>query len=94
MDPTPDDPKAPLWVGPDLFPRSFMVSLPASSKHIGPTVLFGGQNHDGIPIVREITDVQQSLDPDRDWMPAKHFKIISHSITVAGLFPHRFVRPL
>lgn len=74
MDPMPDDPKAPLWVGPDLFPRSFMVSLPASSKHIGPTVLFGGQNHDGIPIVREITDVQQSLDPDRDWMPAKHFK--------------------
>ena len=76
MDPTPDDPSAPLWVGPDLFPRSFMVSLPASSKHIGPTVLFGGQSHEGIPIVRDIADVQQSLDPDCDWMPAKH--VIGH----------------
>ena len=72
MDPTPNDPNAPLWVGPDLFPRSFMVSLPASSKHIGPTVLFGGDTDDGIPIVRDITDAQQGLDPDRDWMPVKH----------------------
>lgn len=75
MDPTPDDKNNPLWVGPDLFPRSFMVSLPASSKHIGPTVVFGGQNHEGIPIVRSIADVQQELDPDRDWMPAKHNRL-------------------
>lgn len=87
MDPTPDDPNAPLWVGPDLFPRSFMVSLPASSKHIGPTVLFGGETDDGIPIVRDITDAQQGLDPDRDWMPVKHSRSHQPVYDGSGVVP-------
>ena len=66
--------------GADLFPRSFIVSLPVPSNHIGPTRVFessrGEEGATGLPIVRVVTDHADSLDPNErsGWMPPKHDK--------------------
>jgi hypothetical protein len=61
--------------GMDLFPRAFIINLPAPSNHIGPARLFGLDasteasqlEQDGLPIVRRVEDFQQ-------WMPDGHRK--------------------
>lgn len=61
--------------GIDLFPRSFIVNLPASNEYTGPPQVFGlaaneAQGTDErppLPITRQIEDHE-------DWMPDKHKK--------------------
>ncbi|WP_261665406.1 Z1 domain-containing protein [Deinococcus sp. Marseille-Q6407] len=58
--------------GDDLFPRSFIVSLPAPDNYIGPERIFGmsddpilGTGREGLDLARPVTDWA-------DWVPAKH----------------------
>lgn len=61
--------------GEDLFPRSFIVNLPAPSNYVGPTKVFGlGSDTDadledvkGLDILRKVYD-------QNEWMPVKHKK--------------------
>lgn len=52
--------------GEDLFPRSFIINLPAPSNYIGPTRVFGlsaqnSETTDGLPIIRRVTDSEMHL---------------------------------
>jgi hypothetical protein len=66
--------------GEDLFPRSFITTIPTPSNYIGPEKVFGLIDDDGeprqlgLPIIRPITDyaASSSLDEKSGWMPAKH----------------------
>ena len=55
--------------GEDLFPRDFIINLPAPSNYIGPSEIFGLDTEDqedpqfGFPIIRIINDYQRFL-PD------------------------------
>ncbi len=62
-----------LLIGEDLFPRSFIVSLPSPDNHIGPTVMFGSRSDEntGLPIIRTISDISEKPP---SWMPEKHKK--------------------
>ena len=66
--------------GTDLFPRSFILSLPSPSNYVGPRRVFGSQrDHDnspGLPIIRTVTDHADSLalGERSGWMPPKHDK--------------------
>lgn len=66
--------------GEDLFPRSFIVSLPTPSNYLGPARLFGSVDADPpappLPIVRYVTDHADSLDLNErsGWIPPKHDK--------------------
>jgi len=56
----------------DLFPRDFIVSLPAPSNYIGPDKIFGtsvelSDNDDLLPICRKISDFQDFF-PDKQKM--------------------------
>lgn len=71
------DPEDGLLVGEDLFPRSFIVSLPTPSNHVGPTMVFGsGQGGDdapeGLPMIREVDDTELGEEKSDFWMPASH----------------------
>jgi len=68
-----------LLIGDDLFPKSFIVSLPTPNNHIGPTTIFGSTQDEcdypeGLPIVRTIDDSQIGDDREDYWMPASHKK--------------------
>ena len=68
-------------LGEDLFPRSFIMNLPAPSNYTGPARIFGIANQDEfglssrdpLPIVREITDhaATESRAETSGWMPPK-----------------------
>ena len=65
--------------GADLFPRSFIVSLPTASNYVGPAKIFGLQlegedDVDPLPILREVDDYADSLDLNEraGWVPPKH----------------------
>lgn len=68
--------------GLDLFPRSFIVSLPAASNYVGPATVFGLADEDGLgqplPIIRTVTDHANSLELDEreGWVPPKHDKFL------------------
>jgi hypothetical protein len=72
--------------GEDLFPRSFIINLPAPSDYVGPLRVFGIDAHPeaelnavgGLPILRRISD-HEELNEDRPlmvpgWMPSRHNK--------------------
>lgn len=68
-------------LGPDLFPRSFIVNLPAPSNYDGPVRLFGleptDDEDDGVqppPLFRKVTDHAASDKPKETsgWMPPTH----------------------
>lgn len=76
-----------LLVGEDLFPRSFIVSLPTPDNHVGPSVIFGTEDSAdgeprGLPIIRDVNDASIDLSrrPSREervsaqdcWMPESH----------------------
>lgn len=66
-----------LLVGEDLFPRSFIVSLPTPSNHVGPTMVFGSAQGgedapEGLPIIREVDDTELGEEKSDFWMPASH----------------------
>ena len=65
----------------DLFPRSFIMTLPAPSNYVGPVRIFGLDPDDDtanavepLPLHRPVTDHAESLDPrEREgWMPPRH----------------------
>jgi len=64
-----------LEYGDDLFPRSFIINLPAPSNYIGPIQVFGLaddetvgiESQKGLPIVRAVDDYT-------DWVADKHRK--------------------
>lgn len=70
--------------GEDLFPRSFIINLPAPSNYVGPVRVFGLDEDvspdleasPALPLVRHIDDFAESLEPDEEkgWMPPKHGK--------------------
>ena len=72
--------------GDDLFPRSFIVSLPAPSNYVSPLRVFGmaadsessPPSATGLPIVRKICDHGPLGDAEEDtgtgWMPSRHNK--------------------
>ena len=59
--------------GEDLFPRSFILNLPAPSNHFGPLTVFG---HDGDPTVgldpKKPLPVWVEIEDTEDWVPPKH----------------------
>ncbi|MCB9789039.1 MAG: Z1 domain-containing protein [Deltaproteobacteria bacterium] len=68
-------------LGQDLFPRSFILSLPAPSNYVGPSQIFGfeGDEEDsiqGLPVIREVTDHAASLHLREEcgWVPPRHDK--------------------
>ena len=64
--------------GEDLFPRSFIFSLPVPSNYVGPTQMFGNREHDseGLPIFRTVDDhaASSGLREREGWMPPRHDK--------------------
>jgi hypothetical protein len=71
------DPDDGMKIGDDLFPRSFIVSLPTPSDYVGPSMIFGtGQGdsdiQEGLPIIREIDDTDSDDDNGDSWMPTGH----------------------
>lgn len=67
--------------GEDLFPRSFIINLPAPSNYSGPIRIFGLEDgEDGsegtlpLPLIRRVSDHEESGDVQerRGWMPSKH----------------------
>lgn len=68
-----------LLIGEDLFPRSFIVSLPTPSNHVGPTMVFGSAQDgedapEGLPVIREVNDTELGEEKSDFWMPASHRK--------------------
>ncbi|MCY3546043.1 MAG: Z1 domain-containing protein [Gemmatimonadetes bacterium] len=67
--------------GADLFPGSFILSLPSPSNYVGPERVFGSQrnedNSPGLPIIRTVTDHADTLGLGErsGWMPPKHDKL-------------------
>jgi len=74
--------------GQDLFPRSFIVSLPTPSNYVGPTRVFGldGDPDAGIPSTDPMPLVR-SADDGRDWIPDKHKKDIVPSFSGETVVP-------
>ncbi len=64
--------------GEDLFPRSFIFSLPVPSNYIGPTQMFGSREDgsEGLPIFRTVSDhaASDSLREREGWIPPRHDK--------------------
>lgn len=65
--------------GEDLFPRSFIVSLPTPSNYVGPAQVFGYEDGDGgvvpgLPIVHQVKDhaTTLALGETHGWMPPRH----------------------
>jgi len=68
-----------LLIGEDLFPRSFIVSLPTPSNYVGPTMIFGSsqdgeESWDGLPVITKVSDTQLGEDRSKYWMPSSHRK--------------------
>lgn len=63
-------------LGEDLFPRSFIISLPTPSDHMGPSMVFGreeeGQHKPGLPIIRHVPDGESA--GENAWIPPVHKK--------------------
>lgn len=67
-------------LGPDLFPKSFIINLPAPSNYDGPVRIFGlepttdTEGVPALPLVRIISDHADSIDPKETfgWMPPAH----------------------
>lgn len=59
--------------GPDLFPSSFIVNLPAPSNYVGPMQVFGAPNSQAMPLpmLRPIFD-QSDVGGSSGWMPLRH----------------------
>jgi hypothetical protein len=61
--------------GADLFPKHFIINLPAPNNYVGPVQVFGLETDsvadldasDGLNIIRKVEDQE-------DWMPLKHKK--------------------
>lgn len=80
--------------GDDLFPRSFIVNLPAPDNYIGPAKVFGlAADADagtpaipGLPLARVVSDHAESESPTetRGWMPPKLLAKTGHQPRYKG----------
>lgn len=68
-------------VGQDLFPRDFIINIPAPSNYIGPTRMFGlpatAESESGeepLPLVVSLSDPEQFADDYKTFVPDKHKK--------------------
>jgi len=67
-------------LGDDLFPRSFIISLPTPSDHVGPSMIFGqkltgGETTEGLPVIRHVPDREAGTeDRENAWIPPVHKK--------------------
>jgi hypothetical protein len=61
--------------GKDLFPRSFIINLPAPSNYIGPAQVFGLEAEPAIDLeeVRGL-DIIREINDQTEWMPVNHKK--------------------
>jgi Z1 domain len=61
--------------GEDLFPRSFIISLPTPSNYIGPSEVFGLDADPNISLdeVKNLPLIR-SIDEEKEWVPIKHKK--------------------
>lgn len=62
--------------GEDLFPRSFIINLPAPDNYIGPATVFGidASPESGIDEGMEALPLFQPIDDYQEWIPDKHKK--------------------
>jgi len=61
--------------GADLFPRSFIINLPAPSNYIGPAQVFGLEAESAIDLERvEGLDIIRQVEDQDAWMPLNHKK--------------------
>lgn len=60
--------------GDDLFPRSFIISLPAPDNYIGPERIFGMSDDPMLGAGREGLGLARTVHDWADWVPAKHDK--------------------
>lgn len=60
-------------LGPDLFPRSFIVNLKAPSDYVGPNIVFGhaGDESAGIPEQPPLP-MFRKIDDTAPWLPDRH----------------------
>lgn len=61
--------------GADLFPRSFIINLPAPTNYIGPAQVFGLESEPVIDFedVKGL-DIVRSVNDQTEWMPVNHKK--------------------
>ncbi|MEZ8125393.1 Z1 domain-containing protein [Vibrio splendidus] len=57
--------------GDDLFPKSFIQTLPTPSNYIGPNKIFSADADQNYPIIRSLTD---NIDDASEWIPTPHKK--------------------
>jgi hypothetical protein len=61
--------------GDDLFPRSFIINLPAPSNYIGPVQIFGLDTDPAIGLeASEALPIIRTVEDQKEWMPDKHKK--------------------
>jgi len=61
--------------GDDLFPRSFIINLPAPSNYIGPVQVFGLDTDPAIGLeASEALPIIRTVEDQKEWMPDKHKK--------------------
>ncbi|MFC5849230.1 Z1 domain-containing protein [Deinococcus petrolearius] len=60
--------------GDDLFPRSFIISLPAPDNYVGPERIFGMSDDPMLGIGREGLGLARPVTDWAEWVPAKHDK--------------------
>ncbi|WP_254568201.1 Z1 domain-containing protein [Oscillatoria sp. HE19RPO] len=72
---SPDIDKKNPEFGDDLFPRSFIINLPAPSNYIGPVQVFGLETDSAIGLeASKSLPIIRSVDDQKEWMPDKHKK--------------------
>ena len=81
-------------IGPDLFPRSFIVNLPAPSNYFGAAKIFGIEEDESlgieavepVPISRIVRDYADTASPNetRGWMPPKLINKTDHAPLYGG----------
>ncbi|MDZ4783398.1 MAG: Z1 domain-containing protein [Planctomycetia bacterium] len=71
----PSETSAASRFGPDLFPRSFIISLKPPSDYIGPDVVFGHPGDESAGILpRERLPMYKEVDDEMQWVPIPHKK--------------------
>ncbi|MEG4005849.1 Z1 domain-containing protein [Microcoleus sp. Pol11C1] len=71
----PDPEKKNPEFGEDLFPRSFIINLPAPSNYIGPVQIFGLDTEPAIgPEASKALRIIRTVEDQKEWMPDKHKK--------------------
>lgn len=62
-------------LGPDLFPRSFIVNLQAPSDYVGPEAVFGHPGDESVGLPERLPlPMHVPLDDTEGWLPDKHKK--------------------